>query len=106
MRKGVVEMTRRAELSQASNTRYVEALGGLPADTPLCRVSAKLCRAVVVDGRRYRGLNPLGADDARLFAAISRGEWLLAGFRNRDIRQALHGDEADDPKRRRQAAAV
>lgn len=105
MRKGVAEMTRRAELSQASNERYLEAMAGLPTDTPLCRVSEKLCRAVVVDGRRYRGLNPLGADDARLLEAISRGEWLLAGFRNRDIRHALHG-EADESTRRRQAAAV
>ena len=106
MRKGVAEMARRAELSQASNDRYLDALGGLPADTPLCRVSAKLCRAVVVEGRRYRGLNPLGADDARLLEAVSRGDWLIAGFRNRDIRQALYGDEADQSKRRRQAAAV
>jgi hypothetical protein len=106
MRKGVAEMARRAELSEASNGRYLEALGGLPTDTPLCRVSAKLCAAVVVEGRRYRGLNPLAADDARLLEAISRGEWLVAGFRNRDIRQALHGDEADASNRRRQAAAV
>jgi hypothetical protein len=106
MRKGVAEMSRRGELSQASNDRYLDALGGLPADRPLGRASAKLCRAVVVDGRRYRGLNPLGADDARLLAAISQGEWLVAGFRNRDIRQALYGEEADDSQRRRQAAAV
>jgi hypothetical protein len=106
MRKGVAEMTRRAELSQASNDRYLEALGSLPTDTPLCRVSAKLCSAVVVGGRRYRGLNPLAADDARLLEAIGRGEWLVAGFRNRDIRRALYGDEADESKRRRQAGAV
>jgi hypothetical protein len=106
MRKGVAEMTRRAELSQASNDRYLDALGGLPADTPLCRASAKLCSPVFVEGRRYRGLNPLAPHDARLLAAISRGEWLVAGFRNRDIRQALDGDEADESKRRRQAGAV
>jgi hypothetical protein len=106
MRKGVAEMARRADLSQASNDRYLEALGGLPADTPLCRASAKLCRTAIVDGRRYRGLNPLAADDARLLEAISRGEWLVAGFRNRDIRQALHGNEVDESKRRRQSAAV
>lgn len=106
MRKGVVEMTRRTELSQASNDRYVEALGSLPADTPLCRASAKLCRPVIVDGRRYRALNPLGADDAHLLEAISRGEWLVAGFRNRDIRQLLHGEESEESSRRRHAGAV
>jgi hypothetical protein len=106
MRKSVVEMARRTELSQASNARYLEALGTLATDTPLSRVTAKLCGAVVIEGRRYRGLNPLAPADARLLEAISRGEWLVAGFRNRDIRHALYGHEADETKRRRQAAAV
>ena len=106
MRKSVVEMTRRAELSQASNDRYLEALGTLPTDMPLSRATGKLCRPVLVEGRRHRALNPLAADDARLLEAVSRGEWLVAGFRNRDIRQALHGDAPDEPTRRRQAARV
>jgi hypothetical protein len=106
MRKGVAEMARRSELSQASNDRYLEALGDLPTDTPLRRVASKLCRPVVVAGRRYRALNPLASDDARLLEAISRGEWLVAGFRNRDIRQVLHGEERDEAVRRRRAAAV
>ena len=106
MRKGVAEMTRRAELSQASNDRYLEALATLPTDTPLSHAAGKLCRPVVVAGRRHRALNPLAPDDARLLEAISRGEWLIAGFRNRDIRLILHGDAPDDPTRRRMAARV
>lgn len=106
MRKGVVEMPRRAELSQASNARYLEALSQLPADTPLGRAAAKLCESVEVEGRRYRALNPLACDDARLLEAVSRGEWLVCGFRNRDIRQALYGAESDASHRRRQAARV
>jgi hypothetical protein len=106
MRKGVAEMPRRAEVSQASNDRYLEALGGLPTDVPLSRAAGRLCRAVVVEGRRYRALNPLGADDARLLEAVGRGEWLVAGFRNRDIRRALYGEAADAATRRRQAGRV
>jgi hypothetical protein len=106
MRKSVVEMSRRAELSQASNDRYLEALATLPAEVPLSRATAKLCRPVLVEGRRYRALNPLGTDDAGLLAAVSRGEWLIAGFRNRDIRQVLYGDAPDDSTRRRLASRV
>lgn len=106
MRKGVAEMPRRAELSQASNERYLEALGGLPTDVPLSRATGKLCRATVVEGRRYRALNPLGAEDARLLGAVGRGEWLVSGFRNRDIRRALYGEAGDAATRRRQAARV
>jgi hypothetical protein len=106
MRKSVVEMGRRAELSQASNDRYLEALGTLPTDTPLCRVSAPLCQPVESNGRRYRALNPLAPEDHRLLAAVSRGEWLVMGFRNRDIRQTLYGAAPDPATQRRQAAAV
>src|SRR5262249_39546307 len=72
MRKGVAEMPRRAEVSPASNDRYLEALGGLPADVPLSRAAGKLCRAAAVEGRRCRGLNPLGAADARAPRAVGR----------------------------------
>jgi hypothetical protein len=106
LRKGVAEMARRAELSQASNDRYLEALGTLPTDTPLSRAAGKLCRWVVVEGRRHRALNPLAPDDARLLEAVSRGEWLVIGFRNRDIRQILYGDAPDESGRRRMAARV
>jgi hypothetical protein len=106
MRKSVVEMTRRSELSQASNDRYLEALGSLPTDTPLHRAAGKLSRPVVVAGRRHRALNPLSPDDARLLEAVSRGEWLISGFRNRDLRPLLYGDAPDETTRRRQAARV
>jgi hypothetical protein len=106
MRKSVVEMSRRAELSQASNDRYLEALASLPAETPLSRATAKLCRPVMVEGRRFRALNPLAADDAGLLEAVSRGEWLVAGFRNRDIRQVLYGEATDESARRRMASRV
>jgi len=106
MRKSVVEMSRRAELSQASNDRYLEALASLPAETPLSRATAKLCRPVVVEGRRFRALNPLAADDAGLLEAVSRGEWLVAGFRNRDVRQVLYGEAADESAARRLASRV
>jgi len=54
-----------------------------------------------------RALNPYAADDGTLLAIISRGEFTIAGFRNRDLRQHLFAD-ADAPKdvQRRHAAAV
>jgi hypothetical protein len=106
MRKSVVEMSRRAELSRASNDRYLEALATLPTDTSLGRATGKLCRPVVVEGRRYRALNPLAPDDAGLLEAVSRGEWLVAGFRNRDIRQILYSEAPDESSRRRLSACV
>ena len=41
-----------------------------------------------------------------LFAAVLRGEHLLAGFRNANIRRLLHGDSSCPLERRRHSASV
>ena len=66
-----------------------------------------LCRPVRRKGQKARALNPLSADDMTLLAAVSRGEFLLNGFRNRDIRTLLYGDQPTDKlTQRRRAGAV
>lgn len=107
LRKGVADLHRRCELSQAANERYLEALAAVDSPTPLEKLSAPLCQRVRKKGRRYRGLNPLNEEDARLLEAAQQGEHLISGFRNRDIRQALYGDPpADEKKHRSQSNRV
>ena len=115
LRKGVADLPRRAELSQAANERYLEALAVVPAETPLKELTDKLCRPVTVthtraDGtsskRRHRGLRLLEADEQQLLKEISRGEHLITGFRNRDLRLALFGATDDKTLQRRQAGQI
>ena len=62
---------------------------------------------MVKQGRGYRGLNPLSDADARVLEAVQQGAHLISGFRNRDIRQILHGDPpADEKVHRRQSNRV
>ena len=44
--------------------------------------------------------------DAALLAVVNRGEYALNGFRNRDVRQTLHGHNGDAVARRRQMGRV
>jgi hypothetical protein len=107
MRKGIADLHRRAETSQAANDRYLAALASVESTTPLGELAARLCRPVKRNGRRARALNPYATADAKLLEAISRGEFSLNGFRNRDLRLLLFTDaEASKPKQRRHAAAV
>jgi hypothetical protein len=85
LRKGVADIHRRAEVSQRSNERYLDALSVVEDTTPCSRVFDSVSRPVVCDGRRYRALRIGHAEDIALLEAISRGEWVTAGFRNRDI---------------------
>lgn len=105
MRSGVADLWRRAEVSRAANTRYLAALASTTEKTPLHAAVAPVCRARIVEGQRYRPLNPWAAD-APLLEIISRGDYALNGLRNRDVRRELYPPTRDPRQQRRQSAAV
>jgi hypothetical protein len=108
LRKGVVDVPRRAEVSHQANSRYLDALATVDDSAPLGQLVRAVCqRSRCWNGRRVRALNPFNADDAELLAAVNRGEFAIAGFRNRDLRACLFGAASRDPaKRRRQSGQV
>jgi len=106
MRKGVADLHRRCQVSQAANGRYLESLATACDPTPLGELAGGVCRPVRYKGRGVRGLNPLAEDDATLLAAVARGEFALRGFANRDLRPLLLGQDPTCPKRRKSRAAA
>jgi hypothetical protein len=107
MRKGVADIQRRAEVSQAANERYLEALAAAENPVPLKMLTEALAQPVVHDGRRARGLNLLGAADARLLQVVGDGKFLLNGFRNKDLQVMLFAAPAESPlERRRRSGQV
>ena len=106
LRKSVADLWRRAEVSRGANGRYLGALASVSDKTPLSQETTGLCRAVTVNGQRHRALNPWSEADGALLAVVSRGEYALAGFRNRDLRGHLHPGQHNAPEQRRQAARV
>jgi hypothetical protein len=106
LRKGVADLHRRAEISQASNERYLEALGSVDHAEPLEQIVNELCRPVTWHERRVRALRPFEQQDARLLAAVSRGEFAINGFRNRDLRELLDPLSNDPAETKRQAAKI
>jgi len=107
MRKGVADLPRRAAVSQAANERYLQALASVENTTSLGELTARVCRPARYKGRQVRPLNPHAPADVALLTAISPGEIVLNGLRNRDLRQALFTDApASKAERKRQAAAV
>jgi hypothetical protein len=105
LRKGVVDLPRRAEISQAANKRYLEALAAVETPTLLRDVLDRLAQPIKHDGRRSRGLQPLSGRDADLVAFLMRGEFTINGFRNRDLRHALFGPTDDPAQIPRQSAS-
>lgn len=106
LRKGVADLQRRAQVSQAANERYLESLAAVEVQQTLGETAKDLCQPTIWQGRRARALNPLNPDDARLLQAVARGEFALHGFRNRDLRKLLFVASDDPAQTRRQSAKV
>lgn len=106
LRKSVGDLHRRAEICEAANHRYLDALASVSGKTVAGELAAAVCQPVIRDGRRHRALNPWSAHDAALLGAISRGQWAINGFRNRDVREALYANPAEGAEQRRQAGRV
>ena len=92
LRKGIADLRRRAELSQAANARYLDALAVVGLETPSYRLLDRVSQRIKTK-RQYRALRPISPEDASLFQIILHGKFFLQGFRNRDLRQALGQSE-------------
>jgi len=92
LRKGIADLRRRAELSQAANARYLDALAVVGLETPSYRLLDRVSQRVKAK-RQYRALRPISLEDASLFQVILHGEFSLQGFRNGDLRRALGQSE-------------
>jgi hypothetical protein len=106
LRKGVVDLKRRAEVSRAANERYLTALSATSGKTPLFEWVSAVCKPVVHDGRRARALNPWSPQDSGLLQAVNRGEFKINGFRNRDLRALLFPTKADAQQHKRRSGLV
>lgn len=105
MRKGIVDARRRAEISDAANQRYIDAIATVSSPITLASITRPLSYRLTWNKQPVRGLNLLHEEDARLLQAISKAEFLLNGLRNRDLQNALFSDQTDDPKEKRRRSA-
>ncbi len=106
MRRGVADLHRRAEVSQKAGERYADALASVDDTRRLEELTAHLERSTKWQGRAVRGLRVLGEDN-RLLLAVSRGEFNLNGFRNRDLQHLLYvGKPTDAAEGKRRCAAM
>jgi hypothetical protein len=105
MRKGIADLNRRAKVSQASNERYLDALTSVDTNTPLGTLVQTICQPTTYREKRVRALRPWSIEDTQLFQIVSRGEFALNGFRNRDIQTFLFETPVDSPEEKRRRSA-
>lgn len=96
LRKGIMDIRRRVELSRAANGRYLEALAVVGESKPSHRILDPVSQRVETPQRSFRALRPISPQDSRVFAVFLRGEFRLQGVRNEDLRQHLYPDLPSD----------
>jgi hypothetical protein len=99
LRKGVVAIRRLVQIARAANERYLQALAVVGEPKPAHRILDPVSEPVKQTKRRFRALRPISPQDSRLFEVICQGHFLLNGFRNKDLYQALPPSAAVDRRR-------
>jgi len=106
MRKGIADLHRRAEVSQKANDRLLNALASVDDSRSVGELTSSIQQSTTQSGRSIRGLRPW-SEDKHLLMAINHGEFLINGFRNRDLQRLLYETEATLlAERRRRSAAI
>ena len=107
MRKGIADLYRRAQVSQASNQRYMQALSQTNLNKTVSETIRPVCKPVTRNGKRHRAIRPLHEPDMSLLKAVSDGRWTINGFGNQDIRQIVLGtDPANASERKKRSGQI
>jgi hypothetical protein len=104
MRRGIADLHRRAEVSRRATERYLDRLAEVDEDTTLEELIQRLGQRRRWKGRSVRALRPFAEDRAWL-EAVSRGEFTLNGFRNRDLQRLFFAHAAPTPQEARRRSA-
>jgi hypothetical protein len=107
LRKGVADLHRRAEVSSQANDRYLNALANTDTSARFGEVIAPLQKVASMKDRRVRAMRPFDPVDRLLLEAISRGEFLISGLRNKDLQPLLYPTPARSKReQQRRSSAV
>ena len=106
MRQAVADIQPRAEVSQKILDRYCSALAAVDDSTTLEELTATIERRVRWKGKSVLALHPFDPHDFSLLQAVNRGEFSIAGFRNRNLQTLLYPTppKTKAEKRKRSAA--
>ena len=93
MGKSISNLYRYAEVSKATNLRYINALP-LPEDTvtPVKEIET-ISESVTVNNRHISGFNILEKETTLLFETIASGDFIVNGITNKMLRSRIFKDE-------------
>ncbi len=101
MGKSVAHFYRMGQVGRGANHRVLDAFATLPLTGKAMNDLNSLCRPHRVKGRRIARFNPVDTATVLLFTAIVAGEFLIRGFRNRELQAKLYAPTSNKAEARR-----
>jgi hypothetical protein len=99
MGKTIANLYRYAQVSQAANRRYLDAVSlAEPKRESIVEIE-KICNRVSSGNRVFSGMNPISKEVEQIFLAVMNGGNHINGFTNASIRNHLFPDAAADDKK-------
>ena len=92
MGKSICNLYRYVEISKSITKRYIEALPNIDIDVVPLKEIERISKSIIKKERKYTGFNILNEDTLKLFTELSRGEYLMSGFNNKNIRAEIFED--------------
>jgi hypothetical protein len=90
MGKSVANIYRYAEVSKASNLRYLNALALAKDSNQVKEEIEAVCNPIEKKGKRYSAFNPISEECTRVFLAVLEGGNNINGFSNKTLRTQLY----------------
>lgn len=88
LRKGIADITIRAQVANDVNRRFMGQMATLKDDRPIRDILSELSQPRLQDGRRIRALDITGKD-RELLLALADPQHAVAGFTNKQLRRKL-----------------
>ena len=106
LRRGVADMPRRAQVSEAASGRHLEALAHIQCDEALGELLSPLCQPLRKRGRRTRALRVFEPLEMTALRALNNADYCVHGMRHRDMREAMRAHLPAGLSARQTAAKV
>ncbi|MCL6592322.1 MAG: hypothetical protein K6U80_20555 [Firmicutes bacterium] len=98
MGKSIANLYRYAQVSQAANKRYLDAVSLAEPRTESIAEVEQICNKVTSGKRTFSGMNPVSKETERIFLAVMDGGNHINGFTNASVRTKLFPEAAIDDK--------
>jgi hypothetical protein len=89
VKKSVYSLKALVPIMQGCNKRYLKYIAAFDAPVAGKKRLDKVSRPIKVNARSYRGFNFFDKDDDQLLRLVSKGDFVIHGFRNKDLRREM-----------------